>query len=407
MRVLTAVLATACIISALVSVGHCNESLSLQQAVDIALRQNPGLLAARSEVDAGQANERGARARSNPEVVVAPTVAGESGSDSAVSVIQPLEVNGQRTARSRVARYEAQASQSAYLAARREVVRDVKQAYWDVTQAANMVALSKVNTEFANTLYEATKKQLDVGASPGAEAIKAQVELARANQDLARAESDLSRAKAVLNTLLGRAPQTPFQLSDELSFTPLDIRTVKADDIRRPELAEAQALLNARKAGVREVEARRLPDLVLQARQEEFGGYSGVAVGVTIPLLDWGSVRADRKRAEAEVEAQSRRMESVRNAIKLDVDSALREVNRTEALIREYQNGVVSQAERLSEMAHKGYKAGANSYLEVLEAQRTLRSVKTEYYAALADHNKALAQLEWATGADAPKEVAL
>jgi outer membrane protein TolC len=49
-------------------------------------------------------------------------------------------------------------------------------------------------------------------------------------------------------------------------------------------------------------------------------------------------------------------------------------------------------------MAKKGYEKGANSYLELLEAQRTLRSTKSNYYSALAEYAKALAQLEWAIG---------
>ena len=260
--------------------------------------------------------------------------------------------------------------------------------------------------EFAKTLHLAAARQLDVGAAPGAQAIKAQVELARANQELARAEADLSNAKAMLNTLMGRAPETSLQTSDDLVFTPLGAESVQSrgSESRRPELAEAQALLSARESDVRLAETRRLPDILLQARQESFGGASGVAIGVVFPLVDWGSIRADRKRAEAESAAQAHRVAAVRNTLRLDTDLALREVKRTEALIAEYQQGVVSQAEQLAEIARKGYKAGATSYLEVLEAQRTLREINMEYYSALADHMKALAQLEWALGVDGFKE---
>jgi outer membrane protein TolC len=65
----------------------------------------------------------------------------------------------------------------------------------------------------------------------------------------------------------------------------------------------------------------------------------------------------------------------------------------------------LNQSQRLAEMAQKGYKTGANSYLEVIEAQRTLRAVRTEYYTALADHSKAIAELEWAAAVELSKPV--
>jgi len=91
---------------------------------------------------------------------------------------------------------------------------------------------------------------------------------------------------------------------------------------------------------------------------------------------------------------------ATRNVVSRDVYAALREVERSEALVQEYQRGTLAEAEQLAEMARKGYQAGVTGYLEVLEAQRTLRSVRTEYYSALAEHLRAVAQLEWAVGVD-------
>lgn len=378
------------------------ESLTLQEAVDIALGRNPGVLAAGHDVDASKAAERGARALANPELWVAPTAAGTAGSDSAVLLVQPLEINGQRTIRTKIATYEAGATKAVQGIVARDLILGVKQAYWDVVQAADLASLNRDNVSIAETLHEAALRRRDVGASPGAQVIKSEVELARARQELSFAESRLAQAKARLNTLMGRPAETAFEAADPLEFVPVsaDILVLRTTaESCRPEMAEAQASLMAREAKIKAVEIRRRPDVVLQARQEAFDAEAGVAVGVVTPLLDWGSVSADAERARDEASAQSRRLESVRNAVLLDVELALSEVNRTESLIGEYQKGVVSQAEQLAKMAQKGFDAGANSYLEVLEAQRTLKAVRTEYSTALADHLKAVAQLEWATGA--------
>ena len=389
-------------VAALAAAG-AEQSLSLRDAVALAQRQNPTILAAQEDALAAQAAAQGARALSNPEIVIAPTVAGAAGSDEEFSLVQPLEVNGQRRARATVANAELQAATAGSSATRREIIRSVREAYWNVAEAQAVVDLNRENVQLAESLYHAAQRQVEVGTAPGSQAMKAQVEVARARQELARAESELAQAKAALNTLMGRAPETAFTLADELTYAPLTLNSSSLAVLaraNRPEIAQAQAELAAREGRISAARTRRLPDVAMQARKEKLRGDGGWAVGLTLPLIDWGSVRGERRQAEAAAAAQEKRVAAVQNEVTREVYSALREVERSEATVREYQQGALSQAEQLSEMARKGYQAGATGYLEVLEAQRTLRSVRTDYYSALADHLKALAQLEWAVGVD-------
>ena len=56
------------------------------------------------------------------------------------------------------------------------------------------------------------------------------------------------------------------------------------------------------------------------------------------------------------------------------------------------------QAKELLDMAQIGYSKGANSYLELLDAQQVYRSEQIEYARALAAWNEALAALQRAVG---------
>ena len=387
----------------LCSVTGAQESLTIERAVTAALEHNPLLQASRHDVEAARATARGARALANPEILIAPAVSGAAGSDEEFSLVQPLEINGQRQARTRVANAELQASAAGHSATQRETVRAVKEAYWGVAEAQAVADLNRENVQLAESLHQAAQRQLEVGTAPGAQAIKAQVEVSRARQELVRAETALAQGKAALNTLMGRPPSTSFVLADGLAYAPLTVNPASLATLAqasRPEVAEAQAQLAARRGQISVARARQIPDVTLQARQETLGGDGGWAVGVTLPLLDWGSVRGERKQAEAAATAQEQRIVAIGNEVDREVYSALREVQQSEAIVREYQQGTLAQAEQLSEMARTGYQAGATGYLEVLEAQRTLRSVRTEYYSALADHLTAVAQLEWAVGVE-------
>lgn len=379
------------------------DALTLEQAVSTALDRNPIVQSSRTEVQAARANERGARALANPDITVTPGILGSAGSDEVLSVVQPLEINGQRRTRSRIAQAETRSAEAVSTATERDLIRSVKQAYWEVAEALNIVIQNEENVKLADALYQSTVRQRDIGTAPGSQVIKSQVELTRARQDLARAESELLGAKSILNTLMGRSPGTPVVLADELTFRPLTVdesAVLAAAEAHRPELLESRAILDARRGEMDAAKALTRPDLAVQLRQESFGGEGGVGVGISIPILDWGSARAERSRAELAASAQEQSVEAVRNSIALDVDSALRDIRRSELLIRQFEDGVLAQAEQLWQMAEKGFTAGATGYLDVLEAQRTLRDTRAEYFAALADHQKALAQLEWAVGTD-------
>jgi cobalt-zinc-cadmium efflux system outer membrane protein len=250
------------------------------------------------------------------------------------------------------------------------------------------------------------QKQVDVGAVPGTQLIKTEVELARAKQELARAQLEQSQSRAALNALLYSPKDAALTASDPLGFTETaaDRNALQAWAIaHRPEVAAAQAQNAAAKGQVRVARLLRVPDLALQARTGTFATDTdrGVAVGLMLPLLDWGSAKSETKRAESAALSQEKLFEATRNAVSLDVEQAIQQVETSSEIVRGYQKGILDKSEQLAQMAQKGYEKGATSYLEVLEAQRTLRAVKTDYLTALANHSKALAQLEWATGAPA------
>jgi outer membrane protein TolC len=398
-----------CVVIALCAVtavcGESLERLSLQQAVEIALRSNPAIAASQLSAEAAGHAARGARAITNPEITIAPTIAGSAGSDSAIVFSQPLELNGNRRARAETATYEAKVADSNALSGRKEIVLRVRQSYWDTARAQQIVALNESNIAYLESMRAAVQKQFDVGTVPGSLPMKMEMELARGRQELAQAQLDLSLARASLNALLNRKEDTDFVAGDPLTYADQRVdrdATLSAALKQRPEIAAATAEVEAARGGIRLAKLQRAPDLAFQARRGSFDSNvdQGVALAVTLPFVDWGSTKAGVKQAESLTRSREKQLESARNAVSLDVEQALRQVETSSTVTREYQSGILDKSEELARMAKVGYEKGATSYLEVLEAQRTLRSVRTGYYTALADRAKSIAQLEWAAGAD-------
>lgn len=396
--------AFACFAVMLVASPLLAEDLSLPQAVETAINNNPNIAAGRLSADAAKQSARGAKALTNPEIVVAPSAVGNAGSDSAVLFSQPLEINGGRRVRGEIASHEAAAACFDANALRRDIVLRVNLGYWDVARAQELVKLNQDNMEYLETVRTAVQKQNDVGAVPGAQLLKMDVELARSRQELSQVELLLSLSKAELNSLMGRPTDTSFTVSEPLVFseTLLDRKALAASALTaRPEVASASAQLDASRSRISAARLLRVPDLALQARKESFDSSDtngGVAIAIELPIFDWGSAGAEKRRAQIAAQGQEKQLQAVRNEVLLNVEQAVQRVNTASQVVREYQGGVVAKSEELATMARKGYEKGANTYLELLEAQRTLRSVRSDYYSALAEHAKAVAQLEWAVG---------
>ncbi len=398
----------ACLAVMLIASSLSAEELTLSQAVEMAISSNPTVAAGRLSAEAARESAKGAGSLANPEIVVAQSVIGDAGSDAALFVSQPLEINGSRRVRGEIASNEAAATGFDAESAKRDIVLSVTLSYWEVARAQELVKLSQENVAYLEAVQTAVRKQYDVGVAPGAQPLKMDVEIARARQEHAQAQLALSLASSELNSLLGRPADTGFSVLESLVFseTPIDSNTLAASALaNRPEIASAQAQLRASRGQISAARLLTAPDLAIQARRGSFDRDSegGVAVVLSLPILDWGSAGAEKRRAQIAAESKEKELEAVRNGVKLDVEQAIQRVNTASRIVREYQGGVLAKSEELAAMACKGYEKGASSYLEVLEAQRTLRSVRSDYYSAMSEHAKAISQLEWAAGCSIPR----
>ena len=174
----------------------------------------------------------------------------------------------------------------------------------------------------------------------------------------------------------------------------------------RPDVVGAQATLEARQAQINVLRSQRLPSVELQVRRGSLlaglpGTYALRAV-VTLPIFDFGSNKRERRALEAEVGAQQSSINLLRSQIATQVEQALLRLDQQLQTVARYRTGIVPLTVDLLRKTQIGYAAGASTYLEVLEAQRTLRQVQTEYLQALVGTRTQEAALEGALGSAPP-----
>jgi cobalt-zinc-cadmium efflux system outer membrane protein len=81
-----------------------------------------------------------------------------------------------------------------------------------------------------------------------------------------------------------------------------------------------------------------------------------------------------------------------------DLRTAFVRVQTAQRLAESYKTSLLPQAESALSVSEAGYQAGKSSFLDLLDAQRSLLNFKLEYYQYLADYEQRAAELERVIG---------
>jgi len=378
--------------------------LSLSQALQLALQNNPRITAARQRVAAAQGRLSSARSHPPPELQLIP--AGKI-DDGQLVLFQSTEfLSGKQTFRSRAASAEAQAAEADLRAAVLSLAFDVTVAYVGWQEAVKVQQWTEESVALARRLHETAQKQYDAGDVPRAHVVRARIELTRVEQELVAARATTDVRRAALNALLARPPDALALPAEDLTYTPRDVDAARLHHLaasQRPEIQAAQFSAQSRTFAVKFAQAQRRPDLIFEWRSVSLRRNEGrsIGVGLTFPLFDFGRIRGEVQAAKAEAAERSALLTQTQQAVALEVETALRQLQAARERVEAYASHILPDAEELMKMMQAGYPEGV-TMLEIIDAQRTLTTARIGYAQAVADYQRAIAELERAIGGKLP-----
>src|SRR5215467_9126431 len=228
-------------------------AITLDEAERVALQSNPEVLLFSRKLAAIQARIPAAGALDDPALMFR---------SWQVPLAQPWNLNdsmnmfmigqnfpgpGKRGLRSQIAGDAATVAKAELEAKRREVSAEVRKAFYDLARNADELRIHDEQVAIARQGMEAARIKYSVGKVPQQDVLKAQVALTRLIEHLVMLEQDADLSRATLNTLLGRDPDSPLEVSGEYA-APADLPTLAAlkqlAASSRPELAAATAMIN-------------------------------------------------------------------------------------------------------------------------------------------------------------------
>jgi cobalt-zinc-cadmium efflux system outer membrane protein len=386
--------------------------------LDEALRHNPEIASARAESDAALQRIAPAAALDDPMlevgIVNAPLPLSLRRDDMTMKMLglsQKLPFPGKRELRRNVAAADSASVAHAVDETVNRVARDVRVAYEELRLAITSRQLVAETLDTLNQLVAIAQSRYAVGQATQSDALQAQIQVVKMQQELLRMSQEEALRRSELQRLLGRSdddapPITPTAATLlRLSSTPDSLQ--KEALASRPQLKSLAALIDK---SDRELElARReyYPDFEVRfnygQRERSLDGVPRndmvtLTVAVNLPL--WRKSRLEPRVAEAA--AMRRQATSIAEGQRLEIHADLQRELAAEKQQREsaalYRSTLKPQTAAAFDSALAAYRVGRVDFLTLLEARMRIYETAMGEAAAIAGHNKAVAEIDFLTG---------
>jgi len=389
------------------------ETLTLADAVSLALERSPALAAFSFDVRVAEAQEIQARLRPNPEVSAEIEDIGLDGGHSGfseaeftVSLSQLVELGGKRVRRMQLAAREKDVAAWDYEIARADVLKEVAGTFAELLSAQAKVQLDDESVQLAGQVLETVSARAEAGRVSPLEVARARTARSLSEIQAVRSKKGLDTARTRLASLWGdrmaRFGRAQGDLDAVMDIPPLEQLVNRAAG--NPDLARWQAETERRRTAISVEKAAAVSDLTVSfggraTGVEEPGGGPhdwdhSLLLGVSVPLplfnRNQGAIRAaEHLLAKA---GEERRAEDIR--VNTELAAAHQDLTAALSAVAALRKDILPAATEIYESVNEAYRQGKFGYLDVLDAQRTLFEARQQHLDALAGYHGKIADIE-------------
>jgi outer membrane protein len=378
-------------------------TLTLQQAVETALREQPQLRVARAQANAAAARADEARAPLLPQVTatasyqratsnIAPRPAQVTTAPSSpsfatydfwnfgITASQLIYDFGQTTGRWRSAQHSAEAQEYAERVTRLQTLLGVRTAYFQARAQKSSVVVARETLANQERHLAQIQGFVEIGTRAQIDLAQSRTDVANAKVQLIAAENGYATAKAQLNQAMGSVQSTDYEVLDE-SLPPIAEEDQGTDALvqsavaSRPELVQLAKQIEAQEQLVRSARGNYAPTLGASTSFTDQGRTLdnlkwnwNAQVTLTWPIFQGMLVPAQVREAEANLVVARSQRDAIVQQLRLEVEQARLAVRSAKASLAAVEEALVNAKERLR-LAEGRYQTGAGSIIELADAQ--------------------------------------
>lgn len=391
-------------------------TVTMDDAVRLALERNQSLRAQRLTIDESKADELTASLKPNytlsggvdgfpvftPSFMTRDYFANVT--QYSASVDHVFERGDKRDKRILTAQDTTDVTTKNVIDAERQLRFQTQQAFVSVLLAKSSLSLAQQDAQSFTQTVDASRTRVAAGDLAEGDFLKISLQKLQFDQDVTAAELALVQAKASLRQLLGyETVVEDFDVVGDLAHTKI---TVTLESLKqaalasRPDLLAAQSGLKLATDQVALATGNRARDVdgSLNYVRNGFGPISTLGVGVSFALPFGDRNQGNIAHAQIAVEQARQTEAAARATVLTDVVSAFAQYQTNEKVLTLYESGYLDQATQSLDIARYVFDRGAGSLLDLLDAERTYRSIQLTYRQALAAYLTSVYQINFAVG---------
>jgi cobalt-zinc-cadmium efflux system outer membrane protein len=389
-------------------------TISLDEAIQMAIQHNHNLMAARTTIQQNEAEETTANLRPNPVLL---------GDSQFLPIFQPSQFSADyldNTAqfdlgvsylfeRGKKRQHRLQAARDQTAVTRSQVADNERSLTFSVASMFINVELAESTLELANQdlksfqdtvdIAEVRYKAGDIGEN---DLLKIKLQLLQFQTDVSAAQLARVQGLSDLRQLLGYESIAPdYDVAGAFDFQPLagSLEGFQSKALlNRPDLRAAHLGVTAADSQLELQRAIGKKDVTGQLSYTHLGYINDVSLFGQIQMPIFDRNQGEVARAGFAI-TQAREQERFASGqVLTDVRDAFEGVHSNDQIIGLYRSGYLKQAQDSRDISEFAYKHGAASLLDFLDAERSSRAIQLSYRQALASYLLALEQLREAVG---------
>lgn len=411
--------------------------VSLDSLIQLARTISPEIRTARAREVAAHLRVAPAGARPDPTLMAgvqnlplaSPNFRGDEMTMKMVGIGQSFPAAGKLARRTRAARAEADAAHAEITVATLNVEREVRDAYYDVVAATDLLVLTTRGQSLLTHLLPSAEAQYATGGGAQSELVKARLQATqlavdgaqlaedrrsaiarlRATTFLDALDGDFSWPDRVLRAALGDTTTMPRFTAATLDARVTDSPIPSADSLfalatsTSANLRAHESIISAATARAENAAHAMRPDIDVALQYGQRDGRSDMitaTVSIPLPLQHRRSQDAEEAATRADVDALKAAHETQLAALRRDVAQLASALERDRTQLAIDRAALIPQARAGVASLTASYGAGRASLSSVSDGEMTSLMYESQFVRTLADFAKTLAELEQLVGAE-------
>jgi outer membrane protein TolC len=404
--------------------------------IQTALKNNPDLLALESDLSASEAIEDQQTAQRLPKInlkggythfedsqrLSPATFNGEQGIFSKdffntdLVMTMPLYTGGNLLNKSKSAKLAKESKKFRLLRAKHQTAYNIKSIFYLILVQQQKISSLEFSKKAIEEQLERINQLIKSQKAPAVDRMRAEVRLADIRQKILKEKNSIQVMKCTLINIMGTKCEPASIKLYNVLLEPEEFLVPELDEIlssalqQRPDFLEAVSAIEAEKARLESLKGKFYPFVSLKASYgkrysagtrtgngDDNEDYGSIGLSFDLPVFQGGQLKSELRHQEAVIESHKKRLQSLKNKIRLDIETALSELSSSEKRLVTIKMSLI-QAQESLRIEKEKYKAGKGTIVDVLDSQSALLEAETVYYSVLGEIKTAKAKFDFASG---------